>query len=178
MDSKLSIPWSRRIQNVRYAAHYGVLGFSRIFGVNSRTIKNLESGSRPSLTQIRRIRQLERIFSDALTRYLKDCKRWGRNQASWEQRDIVYDDYEGRNFRTVTRTFGQPLIPTRPQDIEALGGMEVLRRAVRLRAGKREYSVEERKRRGERIRLYHRGRVKKNEVRALTNNPKTDWSWG
>lgn len=131
MDPNLKIPWSRRIYTLRQSTHYTPRGLSILLNIGLQTLHAVESGQfQPTLELMRRVRLLERIFHDSILQYAKDKKRWGERSLLWEKRTKQYDDFNGLQYRTKTQYFGAPIIPERETDIEALGGMDLIRRAA------------------------------------------------
>ena len=145
MDANLTIPWSKRIQYLRWAIRYTKSGFSMLLGIGQGAVNGIIRGNRPTLYQVRRIRLLERIFADDIENFKREVRKWRAvKHAKLERDEIVYDAYNGTLTRTVTHYHGRAIIPTRPEDIKALGGMEAVSRAASVQEKK--YEVTEARR--------------------------------
>ena len=149
MDKNRELPWSKRVKFVRYASKYTLTGFSLISGISRPTLINLESGMRPRIDQIRKIRQLERIFAHELELFHHNVRKFGGvKHAAPEIVKHEYRPYAGTLTRKRTVHFGRGVVPTDPADILALGGMEVISRARGVQGrSSREVSQAERARR-------------------------------
>ena len=121
-----------------------------LLGIGQGAVNGIIRGNRPTLYQVRRIRLLERIFADDIENFKREVRKWRAvKHAKLERDEIVYDAYNGTLTRTVTHYHGRAIIPTRPEDIKALGGMEAVSRAASVQEKKYEVTDEgrERKRR-------------------------------
>jgi transcriptional regulator with XRE-family HTH domain len=125
MDDRLLIPFGKRVFELRIAIRYLKSNFARLLGVTAGTLQSLESGeTQPPLRTLRRLRIMERAFSEYLDKYHADVKRF-HSKYTWGRETRVYDKYCGYRFRLKQVGYANSnILPPRKEDIEALGGME------------------------------------------------------
>lgn len=124
MDKYIHIPWQKRIKGLRIAIHYSMNRFAKVMGVTNRTLSDLEKGKTlPRMPTIRKLRVMEKAFSEQLEGWI----RRGSHLDEWGPMEKVYERFGGDNFhyrmRRQYRYSYRP--PSRPEDIEALGGIEM-----------------------------------------------------
>ena len=141
MDTRTHIPYHTRARDLRIAIQYSRAKFGRLLGMDPNSVNRLEKGKkRLNLPQIRRLRIMERAFQEHLNEYYKVCKKFNCKYP-WGREEKFYSTYDGRTFvKKLLFYRSSHILPSRQEDIEALGGLEAFGvtplQAERLRRGR------------------------------------------
>lgn len=125
MDTRIHIPYHRRILSLRLAIRYSRTRFARLLGVALKSIELLEKGEmRLDLPSIIRLRLMEKAFQEYLDEYYRLCKKF-HCVWTWGKEEKVYGKWDGRVYTKKMVVYrSSHILPSRQEDIEALGGLE------------------------------------------------------
>ncbi len=124
MDPLIHKPWKDRIFELRMAIRYTKGMFAKVLQVSTSRFNDLELGkSEPNLRNIRRLRLMEKAFSEYMPEYYRLVKKFG-SKYTWGREVKVYEKYAGYKFHKRAVSFtSSTIVPSRQEDFDSLGGM-------------------------------------------------------
>lgn len=124
-DPYLTLTWRTRVRRLQAACRYLDMKFARVLGLTLPYLHGIQSGhiKRPTLYAISRIRLMERAFARQLQSEIKQGSGWGAREKVYER----FGGHTAKSAKTRIRSIfrNSNTLPDSPEDIEALGGLEV-----------------------------------------------------